>query len=406
MKYDFDTIINRRRTGSLKWDVAENELPMWVADMDFQCAPEIMEAMKERIQQKVFGYNIIPDGWYEAYRNWWRMRHGIEIDRDWLVFCTGIVPAISSTVRKLVTPNENVVILTPVYNVFYNSIINNGARVLESPLIYDNGEYDIDWIDLEKKLADPQTALMIFCNPHNPVGRIWDRETLARVGSLCARYHVTVVSDEIHCDITRPGISYVPFISASEECMKNTVMCVAPTKAFNIAGMQSAAVVVPDPFLRHKIWRALNTDEVAEPNTFACAVAEAAFNRCGEWLDELREYVFENRRIAEEYIRDNIPGINAVKGDATYLMWLDARELEKALSEKGVLSCPDENDPEPESEGVAGFIRMKTGLFLTSGSFYGSSGKGFMRMNIACPRTLLADGLKRLEKSVKETDNI
>ena len=214
MTYDFDTPIDRSGTYSLKWEEAGDALPMWVADMDFQTAPVIREALRRRVEHGVFGYSIVPPEWNQAYVDWWGRRHGLAIDPDSLVFCTGVVPAISSMVRKLTTPNENVVIMTPVYNIFFNSILNNGCRVLESPLAYDGeGHYEIDWADFETKLADPQTTLMILCNPHNPIDRIWDCETLERIGELCWKHHVTVVSDEIHCDLTDPGFDYVPFAS-------------------------------------------------------------------------------------------------------------------------------------------------------------------------------------------------
>ncbi|MBQ6462493.1 MAG: aminotransferase class I/II-fold pyridoxal phosphate-dependent enzyme, partial [Pseudobutyrivibrio sp.] len=309
-KYDFDTPINRRGTDSLKWDVKENELPMWVADMDFQTAPEVREAIADRLAHGVFGYSDLTDEWYQAYQNWWNNRHGLKIEREWLIFSTGVIPSISSIVRKLTTPNEKVIIQTPVYNIFFNSIVNNGCRPLESPLIYKGGNYEMDLADLEKKMADPQASLMILCNPHNPVGRIWNRDELAKVGELAKKYGVTVISDEIHCDITIPGKSYVPFASVSDTCKDVSITCIAPTKCFNIAGMQTSAVVVANPFLRHKVWRGLNTDEVAEPNSFAQVVTEAAFNKGGQWLDEMREYVFANRKIAEDFIEKEIPGIS------------------------------------------------------------------------------------------------
>ena len=383
MKYDFDTPVNRRKTDSLKWDVAEDELPMWVADMDFETAPEIKRALKRRIEHGVFGYSIITKEWYDSYAGWWKKRHGLAIDKNGLVFCTGVVPAISSIVRKLTTPNENVVIQTPVFNIFFNSIINNGARVLESPLVYRDGVYSMDLSDLEKKLSDPQTTLMILCNPHNPVGKIWDRETLAEIGRLCRKYHVTVISDEIHCDITEPGTDYIPFASVSDDCRQVGITCIAPTKTFNLAGMQSAAVYVPDPFLRHKVWRALNTDEVAEPNSFAALAAITAFTKGGPWLSELREYISENRRTAASFIENEIPDIKVVPQDATYLMWLDISALGS------------------DSESVAGFIRRETGLYLTAGIEYGKAGDSFLRMNIACPRSVLLDGLGRLRSGAE-----
>ena len=288
-KYDFDTVTERRSTYATKWEIGDNELPMWIADMDFRVAPEIIERLQERLDNGIFGYTEVPDAWYEAYRYWWRERHVLEIAKESLIFCTGVVPAISSAVRKLTTPAENVLIQTPVYNIFFNSIVNSGRRVLQSPLIRDEetGEYGINWEDLEAKLADPQTSLMILCNPHNPVGKIWDKETLARIGELCGKHGVTVISDEIHCDITDPGTQYVPFASASETCAQISVTCIAPTKCFNMAGLQTAAVMVPEPFLRHKMWRALNTDEVAEPNAFAIDAAIAAFTKGADWLGPL-----------------------------------------------------------------------------------------------------------------------
>ena len=382
-KYNFDDIINRRNTLSLKWDVKENELPMWVADMDFTTAPEIISAMEERVKHGVFGYSIIDDEWAMSYINWWKERHNLSMKAEELVFCTGVIPAISSAVRKLTTPGEKVIVQTPVYNIFFNSIVNNGRFILENPLKYDGNNYEMDFADLEKKLSDPQASLMLLCNPQNPAGKIWDRDTLAKVGSLCKKYGVTVVSDEIHCDIVRPGMEYVPFASASEECREISVTCMAPTKCFNIAGIQTAAIYVPNPFLRHKMWRALNTDEVAEPNSFAINVAKAAFNNGKDWLCELNEYLFENRRFAEEYIEKNIPELKAVKSDATYLIWIDGCRLFE------------------DSEDFTVFLREKTGLYITEGSEYGNTGKQFVRMNLACSKKVLGDGLDRLCKGVK-----
>ena len=381
-RYDFNTIINRRGTDSLKWDVAENELPMWVADMDFQTAPAITQAIAKRLEHGIFGYSNLTDEWYQAYQNWWGSRHGLAIEKDWLIFSTGVIPSMSSIVRKLTTPNEKVIIQTPVYNIFFNSIVNNGCRPLESPLKYDNGVYSMDFEDLESKMADPQASLMILCNPHNPVSKIWDKASLARVGELAKKYGVVVVSDEIHCDITAPGTEYVPFASVSEACRDNSITLIAPTKAFNIAGLQTSAVMVPNPFLRHKVWRALNTDEVAEPNSFAQVVTIAAFNEGEQWLDDMRAYVFENRRRVEEFIEAEIPALSVVKGDATYLVWIDISKLGKS------------------SDEFASFIRKETGLYLTDGLEYGEAGRYFLRLNVACPKATLEDGLSRLKKAV------
>ena len=382
MKYNFDEIIDRSNTNSLKWDVAENELPLWVADMDFRTAPNITAALAKRAEHGVFGYSIIPDEWYNAYINWWENRYNFKIEKDWLIFCTGVIPAISSIVRKLTTPAENVLVLTPVYNIFFNSIVNNGRNVLECPLKYDGTEYGIDFEDLAKKLANPQTTMMILCNPQNPVGKIWDADTLRKIGMLCRKYNVIVISDEIHCDLTESGKSYVPFASVSEECRMNSITCVAPAKSFNIAGLQTAAVAVPNEFLRNKVNRGLNTDEVAEPNCFAVSAAVEAY-RSGEWLDELRMYIDENKRFAADFLKREIPQIKPVKSEATYLMWLDCTELNIY------------------SDELARRIRKSSGLYLSGGRQYGSGGEHFLRMNVACPKALLADGLNRLKNAVQ-----
>ncbi len=387
MPYDFDTPPERRGTGSLKWDVGERELPMWVADMDFAAAPPIRAAIQARAQHGVFGYAILPDAWYEAYAAWWQRRHALTIERDWLIFCTGVVPAISSIVRKLTTPNENVLLCTPVYNIFFNSIVNQGRRVLESPLLYDGTAYQIDWEDLERKLADPQTTMMILCNPHNPIGRIWDAATLSRIGELCARHHVLVLSDEIHCDLTAPGHAYVPFAAVSPLCRDNSITCLAPTKAFNLAGLQTAAVMVPDPVLRHKVWRALNTDEVAEPNAFAVDATIAAFREGADWLDALCAYVQHNRELVGAYLQQHLPALHLVAGEATYLLWIDATALSAV--------------PGHADESFPAFLRRTTGLYLSDGAAYGESGRGFLRMNIACPTSRVQEGLERLAEGVR-----
>lgn len=383
-KYDFESIIDRKGTFSCKWGgCSENELPMWVADMDFKAAPEIIEALQKRLNNGIFGYTYIPEEWYKAYQYWWKNRHNLEISKDSLIFCTGVVPAISTAVRKLTTIAENVLIQPPVYNVFYNSIRNNGRNILESPLLYSNGKYSINWEDLERKLSAPQTSLMILCNPHNPVGKIWDKETLAKIGELCSKYYVKVISDEIHCDITDPGKEYVPFASVSETCANISVSCLAPTKCFNIAGLHTAAVMIPNPELNHKMWRALNTDEVAEPNAFAIEAAIASFTKGGKWLDELREYVKENKNRIKEYIAENIPDLYIVPSEATYLLWLDCSKITS------------------DSTALAEFIREKTGLFLSNGAQYGENGQFFMRLNTACPRKFIEDGLTRLKQGVE-----
>jgi cystathionine beta-lyase len=356
---------------------------MWVADMDFETAPEIISAIKKRAGHGIFGYTTVPEEWYREIMEWWERRHHFRMEKDWLIFCTGVVPAISSIVRKMTTVGENVLIQTPVYNIFFNSIVNNGRRVLESPLKYEDGVYSIDFADLEEKLADPQTSMMLLCNPHNPIGKIWDRETLEKIGDLCYRYHVLVVSDEIHCDLTAPRKEYVPFASVSKNCRDNSITCIAPTKTFNLAGLQTSAVVIPNETLRNKVNRGLNTDEIAEPNVFAITAAVAAFRDGEPWLNELRAYLRKNKENVKVYLENEIPEITLVSSDATYLLWLDCRNVTD------------------NSAKLADFIRKETGLYLSAGSHYGKAGEGFLRMNLACPRNRVMDGLARLKQGIQ-----
>lgn len=384
-KYNFDNPPSRRGSLCYKWDCGENELPMWIADMDFEAAPEIRAALQRRLDHGIFGYDDMGEDWYQAYIGWWRDRHGLVMEKENLIFSAGVVPSISSLVRKLTTPNENVLLQTPVYNIFFNSVVNNGCRVLESPLVRDGEDWSIDFADLEAKLADPQTSLMILCNPHNPVGRIWTREELARIGALCQKHHVTVISDEIHCDLTEPGKGYVPFAAADETCRAISLTCVAPTKCFNLAGMHSSAVYAADPVLRHKAWRALNTDEVAEPGTFACPAAVAAFTEGGPWLDALRDYVWANKRRVKDFADRELPGVKVSVSEATYLLWTDVSAL---------------------TDNVKDFtdrLRAETGLWVTPGTAYGSTGEGFFRMNVACPRATVEDALIRLKAFLQAT---
>ena len=383
MKYDFDTPVERRGTNCVKWDIPkEGELPMWVADMDFPAAAPIREALQKRLDHGVFGYNIIPDKWYSAYSSWWKARHGLKFSKENLIFCTGVIPAISSAVRKLTTPAEKVLVQTPVYNNFYNSILNNGRVVIENRLKYNGTRFDIDFDDLEEKLSDPQTTLMILCNPQNPTGNIWSRDELSKIGALCKKYGVVVLSDEIHCDVTAPGASYVPFASVNDECKYNSITCIAPTKAFNIAGIQTAAVLAFDRALYNKINRALNTDEVAEPNSFAVDAAVAAFEKCGDWLDEMREYVFQNKRAVAEFLTSELPDVTLVESEATYLLWLDCSKVF------------------PNNVNPSEYIRRASGLFVSDGAAYGKQCDKFIRFNIACPRSQVNDALRRLKKAV------
>ena len=378
--YDFDKLTDRFDTLSYKWDVKDGELPMWVADMDFEVAPKIKAAITKRAEHGIFGYTSTPCEFFEAISVYWGKRHGYRIPTEHMIYSNGVVAAISSIVRKLTTPGENVLIQAPVYNIFYNSILNNGRNVLSSDLVYDGSKYSIDFEDLEEKLSCPQTSLMILCNPHNPVGRIWNREELEKIGELCYKWGVTVLSDEIHCDIVIPGKGYVPFASVNEICRNISVTAIAASKTFNIAGLQSACVYANNPVLRHKVWRGINTDEVGEPNAFSMTANIAAFSESGDWVDKMLQYVFENKRLACEFINNEIPGMKADLSEATYLLWIDI----SAIADDSVDFCER--------------LRESTGLYLSDGAEYGECGRAFVRMNLATQRSRVLDGLERLKR--------
>lgn len=381
MQYNFSKLTNRFNTNSLKWDVNNNELPMWVADMDFETAPEIRESIRKKVDFGIYGYTIIPDEYYLSISNWWERRHNFKIEKEWILFCTGVVPAISSIVRKMTREGDNVLVQAPVYNIFYNSIVNNNRKVLSSDLCFDGKEYSIDYEDLERKLSDPATTLMILCNPHNPIGKVWSKETLKKIGELCIKYNVLVVSDEIHCDLTY-GNSYTPFASISPEIAQNSITCIAPTKTFNLAGVQSSNIIVPNDEIRRMVNRGINTDEVAEPNAFAIEATIAAFTKGEPWLNELIEYLAENKRVVQKFIHNELPSLNLIHSDATYLLWIDCSSITK------------------DSLEFCKFIRKETGLYVSSGHVYGSNGGHFIRMNIACQRERVEDGLSRLKVGV------
>lgn len=381
-KYDFDKLTDRRKFGTVKWDLPEGSLPMWVADMDFECAPPIRRAIEERASHGIFGYSDVTNEYFESVSGFFERLTGYRHDPENMIFSTGVVAIISSCVRKLTTPAEKVLIQAPVYNIFYNSILNNGRVVVSSDLVYENGEYHIDFADLEEKMSDPQTTLMILCNPHNPVGKIWSREELEKIGELAYKHGVRVISDEIHFPLTDPGKTCIPFASVSEKCRVNSVTCLSASKAFNLAGIGAACAVVNDKALHHKVWRGINTDEVGEPNAFAVSASIAAYNECDDWLIELREYLWENKKYCYDFIEKNIPGLKVIKGDATYLMWVDASAF-----------TSDSNELKEK-------IFEKTGLYLSAGAAYGDSGKCFLRINLATQKANVIEGMNRLKAAL------
>ncbi|OKP94400.1 cystathionine beta-lyase [Paenibacillus sp. P46E] len=383
LSFNFNKMINRLNTNSYKWDVGAGELPMWVADMDFETAPAVAAALLKRLNHPIYGYTTVPDHYYDAVVGWWERRHQYSIQREWIMFCTGVVPAISSIVRKMTNPGDKVLVFSPVYNIFYNSIKNNQREVLASELVYQDQRYSIDFDDVEKKLADPDTTLMIFCNPHNPIGKVWNRQDLEKLGKLCVKYQVLILSDEIHCDLTHPGYKYVPFASVSEEIAHNCITCLAPTKTFNLAGIQTSSIIVPNPEIRILVNRGINTDEVAEPNVFAIEAAISAYTDGEPWLQGLIDYLRMNKQVLEQFLASELPQIQVIPSEATYLAWIDCQDITNNAGQ------------------LCKFIREETGLYVSEGAIYGENGHRFIRMNYACPKERLIDGLQRLKKGIE-----
>lgn len=381
--FDFDEALDRHLADACKWNVGAGELPMWVADMDFRTAPAVLDAVVQRAIHGAFGYTEVSDAWREAICGWWNRRHNLDLKHEEIVFSTGVVAALSSTVRALTNVHENVVVQPPVYNIFWNSVVNNGRHIVESPLIFEDDHWSIDWTDLEAKLADPQTTLMVICNPHNPTGTIWKADELARIAELCDRYGVTVFSDEIHCEITRPGISHTAFARVNDVCRNLSITAASPSKAFNLAGLHSAYFFAANPRLRHRVERQLNTDECGEPGAFAISSTVAAYTQGDEWLDALRVYVQSNKDKVASYFEDRLSSVHMSPSDATYLCWIDCRDI-----------IDDDRD-------FCAQLRAQTGLILSPGSQYGSAGAGFVRMNVGTRLELVCDGLQRLEQGLR-----
>ncbi len=381
--YDFDEIIARRHTNSAKWDeVGEDLLPMWVADMDFKSPPEIISALEARARHGVFGYSGGYDGWYEALINWMSKRYGWEVNKEWISTSPGVVPALDMLVRALTQPGDRVIIQTPVYHPFFNVVKRNDRQLVENPLCFDGHKYRMDLEKLKQQI-DSRTKLMILCSPHNPVGRVWSREELAALGQLCIKHGIVVIADEIHSDLVFPGKSHTVFAAISPEFEQNCVICNAPSKTFNIAGIQASSIIIPNQKIRSDYHHVLHTSELGLPNVFAVAALEAAYTWGEAWLKELLVYVQDNYRFTQAFMEQRIPEIKLIESEGTYLVWLDCRGL--GLSD----------------EQLDKFIKEKARLVLSPGRIFGTVGTGFQRMNIACPRLLLEEGLERLEKAVR-----
>lgn len=384
MKYDFDEVISRRGTLSYKWDSATDAevLPLWVADMDFRTSPAIIEALQRRVAHGIFGYTRVPDAYYQAVTNWFARRHGWNIQREWMIYTSGVVPAVSAVIKALTVPGDKVLVQTPVYNCFFSSIRNNGCTLAASPLLRVGNTWQMDFEDLERKASDPDVKVFLLCNPHNPVGRVWTREELLKAGEICSRHGVTVVSDEIHCELVYPGHAYTPFASISGDFSAHAIVCISPSKAFNIAGLQIANIVVPDEEVRRKIDKAININEVCDVNPFGVTATIAAYTEGEEWLDQLLVYLQANYKWMQDYCRTHLPDFPISDLEGTYLVWMDCSILHKT------------------SDVLEQELLDESKLWLNAGTMYGAEGEGFMRWNIACPRSVLAEGLERFRSYV------
>ncbi len=390
MNYNFDEIINRNGTDSVKWDAVEGRwgrndlIPMWVADMDFRTAPAVVEVLRKRMDHGIFGYTKVPPVYYDAIINWFTRRHGWQIDRDWIIYTSGVVPALSAIIKALTVPGDRVLVQTPVYNCFFSSIRNNGCEIVANPLVYTNGTYRIDFDDLARKATDPKVKLLLLCNPHNPVGRVWTQAELMCIGEICLRNDVLVVADEIHCELVYSGHTYIPFASISDDFRNRSVTCTSPSKAFNLAGLQIANIFAADESVRVKIDKAINLNEVCDVNPFGVEALVAAYNDGEEWLEELKCYLSDNYLYMRTFFNKYLPQFPVVKLEGTYLVWVDCSVLNRSSKE------------------IAEILLKAEKLWINEGSMYGEAGEGFIRINIACPRQILIDGLNRLKRGLKE----
>lgn len=382
---NFDEIIPRKDTNSYKWDSnpeTENILPMWVADMDFKTAPAIIEALRRRVDHGIFGYTRVPDEYYSAITRWFHRRHDWKINPEHIIYTTGVVPALSSTIKGLTREGDKVIVQSPVYNLFFTSIRNNGCSMLDNALTpAPDGSYSIDFEALEGVAGEAR--LMILCNPHNPVGRIWTADELTRLATICAQNNITVISDEIHCELTY-STPYTPFAPIAEKTGCKYVILNSPSKAFNTAGLQIANIICPDREMRWKIDRAINDNEVCDVNPFGVVGLIAAYNQSEQWLDALRAYLWENYLTVTRFFEQHLPQYPIAPLQATYLLWIDT-------------TASGQN-----AEALSNHILLTTGLRVSPGPDYGPGGANHIRLNIACPHATLLDGLNRLKKTLTQ----
>ena len=396
MKYNFDEVTERRGTGCVKWDTehpivnsqalmanGKEMIPIWVADMDFKAAPAIQEAIRKRVEHGIFGYTHVDDSYYDAIISWFGRRYQWTIGREEILYTIGVVPAMSVAIKALTMPGERVLILSPDYNCFFSSIRNNGCEVVETVLQFSetNNRFEIDWQDFEAQCADEKTTVFLLCNPHNPTSRVWTKEELTRMNDICLRYHVKVVSDEIHCELIMPGHKFQPFAAVSEACRQNSVILNSPSKSFNIAGLQIANIICPRPEWRRRIDRAININEVCDVNPFGPVAVKAAYNESEDWLKELNQYLWGNYQALCTFATEHLPQWKVRPLEGTYLPWVD-------ITATGMTS-----------QEYADYLMQENHVWVNPGTMYGpQSGEGYIRLNIACPRSQLMEALERIGK--------
>jgi len=382
LSYDFNRRIDRRHTRSYKWDQSEklfgrpDILPLWVADMDFASPPAVRAALEKRAALGLYGYSIHPDSYFEAIIGWYRRRHGWTLERSWICDAPSVVTSLSIAVELFSEPGSKVVLQSPVYYPFYDVIRNNGRIVAKNPLLIQDGRFAMDYAQLES-LFKEGAKLLLLCNPHNPGGRIWDKEELLRLGELCLKYGVTVVSDEIHCDLALPGHKHIPFASLSPELANITLTCLAATKTFNLPGLQTSFVVASNPNMRRRFDARIKTLALHMASHFAQDAVEAAYTEGEAWLDEMLDYVAGNLDYAIGYLAEHLPEVKPMRPDGTYLLWLDCRGLQLDV------------------RGLKDLMYNKAGVAFNEGSIFGEEGEGWLRINLACPRAVVEEALER-----------
>ena len=386
MAFNFEQTVNRRGTGSYKWDsVPEDVLPLWVADMDYPVAPAIQKAVQTRAAHPIFGYTKVMDSYYDAIISWYHRRHGWDIDRKWILYTQSVVPALSCTLKALTLPGEKVMTFMPAYNCFFSSIANQGCQLDEVPLVRESDSYVIDFDLLEEHCADEKATVLLLCNPHNPTGRVWTPAELEKIGEICERHHVIVVSDEIHCEIIMPGYTFTPFAAVNERNQSIAVTLQSPSKSFNTAGLQIANVITSRDDWRRRIDRMINVYEVCDVNPFGPVALEAAYNESEDWLKELNEHIASNYQYLKDFFREELPMAEVVRMEGTYLAWIDIMAFELTSDEAAEACLRD------------GKVK------ICSGTLYGRrTGQGYLRINLACPRETLKQGLIRVARVLSQ----